>query len=196
MIHRRKPYIGHQLIIPADAFQRLMLYVMLCPQEVAGYGLIRREENLFRLDEVFILKQVVSEQHAATNVLDLNRKVGELARQNRHDLMRFQWHSHANFPAYFSATDVNNIHEWNGDWLISFVMNKDCDIEIRLDEVVNGRRYSWHVMLLLPTQQRLSWQQNEAIIREVVSDIDTCVRTGFRWFGIGGNLLSAFRRLW
>ena len=194
MIHRRNPYVGHQLIIPADAFQRLMLYVMLCPQEVAGYGLVRRKGDLFHLDEVFILRQVVSKQHATTNVMDLNRKVGELAAQNQHHHMRFQWHSHADFSAYFSATDVKNIHEWGGEWLISLVMNKDCDIEIRLDEVIDGHRYSWHVMLLLPSQQQLTWQQNEAIIREVAGDINAYVRTGFQWLGVGGNLLSRFRR--
>lgn len=193
MLIRRKPYIGHQLVVSAQAFDDILCYTTLWPKEVAGYGLIRRDGMTFYLDEVFILDQVVSGYHTTVSPKALHRKIGELTQQNRRDQLRFHWHSHVNFEAYFSATDVANIHGWGGEWLVSLVLNKRGDIEVRLDEFCHGRHHIWHVRLLLAQDHRSHAERVRSILH-VNDELDQRVRVGNPILNTGGHLLSLLRR--
>lgn len=116
----------------------MMAYVLACPEEVSGYGLISSlpDRRTFVLDSVCILEQEVSAIHTTTQSMVTSRHLLELRRQGiTTNRVRFQWHSHVHGSAYFSVIDVDNIQSYGEGWMISLVTNKRGEFEARIDQL-------------------------------------------------------------
>ena len=123
------------LVIPEVIWKKLMSYVLSCPVEIQGFGTVTAQPHgQLVIDQVFILEQTASEVGVDADQFDLSRFIFEMTRRGDNPgRIKFQWHSHVNTEAFFSATDVGNIESWQGDWLISLVANKRGEFNCRLD---------------------------------------------------------------
>lgn len=130
------PGFMHQpvLAVPVELWRRLMGYVLRCPTEINGFGLIQRlNETTFFVDDVFILKQTATGSNVVTDDQAWAQKLFELTLEGREGDVKLQWHSHVDFESYFSATDLDNIDRFPGEWLISLVLNKRGELQARID---------------------------------------------------------------
>lgn len=116
-------------------WQKMMAYVINCPTEINGFGLVEVRDDIIRVKDVFILDQVASPGHAEVDHDALTHFIHEmvLSGTGNPGSIKFQWHSHVNMESYFSPTDTANIERWPGDWLISLVVNKRGEFRCRLD---------------------------------------------------------------
>lgn len=124
-----------QLQASIDVWHKMMAYIVNCPTEVNGFGIIDQiSTDLFVLRDVFITKQIAGPAHVEVEPQVLSDLMTDmLARGQNPGSIKFQWHSHVNMDAYFSMTDLDNIERWAGDWLISLVANKRGEYSCRLD---------------------------------------------------------------
>jgi len=124
-----------QLFIPIEVWQKMMAYIMNCPIEVNGFGILELDErNAFTLKDVFITDQVASPGDVEVDPLAVAQAMDEVRGRGHNTLqMAFQWHSHVRMNARFSSTDTRNIENWPGKRLISLVANKFGEYECRLD---------------------------------------------------------------
>lgn len=124
-----------RLQVPISIWQKMMAYIINCPTEINGFGLVEQIlPDLFFLRDVFITEQVAGPAHVENDPLVLGQMMTNmLGRGEDPALIKFQWHSHVDFNAYFSGTDTANINNWPGDWLISVVANKHGEYQCRLD---------------------------------------------------------------
>jgi len=139
-----------QLVIPIEVWQKMMAYVINCPTEVNGFGILELNDyNQFTLVDVFITDQVASAGDVQVDPLVVSQAMSEvmgLGYQSKQ--MSFQWHSHVKMQARFSTTDTENIDNWPGNRLISLVVNKFGEFECRLDLYQDGLRVA---IPLVPT---------------------------------------------
>jgi len=123
------------LHVPVGVWQKMIAYVTICSTEINGFGLVDViGPNEFALSDVFITDQVAAAAKVEWTELGLALCITDLI--NRGDdprRLRFQWHSHVNMQAFFSDIDTGGIEKWSGDWLISLVVNKHGEYEVRLD---------------------------------------------------------------
>lgn len=130
-----------RLQVPLSVWHKMMAYILNCPTEVNGFGLVDQVfPNLFVLSDVFITEQVASPAHVEVSPATLGTMMTDMIRRGEDpSRIKFQWHSHVNMGAYFSPTDLENIENWAGDWLISVVANKQGEYKCRLDTFKNLR---------------------------------------------------------
>lgn len=124
-----------RLQVPLHVWQKMMAYIINCPTEINGFGLVDEVfPNLFVLSDVFITEQDAGPAHVEVQPETLGAMMTDIIRRGEDpSRIKFQWHSHVNMEAYFSITDTNNIENWAGDWLISVVANKRGEYSCRLD---------------------------------------------------------------
>lgn len=124
-----------ELRVTLTVWQKMMAYIINCPTEVNGFGIIDQlTPEALVLSDVFITEQVAGPAHVNVDPMVLSAMMTDmLARGEDPGKVKFQWHSHVDFNAYFSGTDTANIDRWPGDWLISVVANKQGEYSCRLD---------------------------------------------------------------
>jgi hypothetical protein len=105
-----------KLVIPTEVHHKLMAYVLLCPVEINGWGMIHREPDernadVITITDVYITKQTVTAAHAIADAAGTAKLITDII-QSGGDAsnLRVQWHSHVDMPAYFSATDEHTIN--------------------------------------------------------------------------------------
>lgn len=132
---------GHKSIAPLpvvvltmNSFLKIISYTQLCPFEISGMGMVDVKDGVFTIRDVFILKQTVTPVHAEIDPVCLNQFISDLSQSggNTADI-KFQWHSHAKVPAFFSVEDIETIKSYFGDFMISFVTNHNGDYQCRID---------------------------------------------------------------
>ncbi len=166
-----------ELVMSLAVWQEIMGYVHACPSEVNGFGTLDRLGDLLRLDEVFILEQTVSPAHAEVSPLVLAKHLTEMVQRGEDTArLRFQWHSHVNMSAYFSGTDLANIETYTSDWMVSMVLNKRSEYQLRLDVY-----RPWRVWT--PLRLKVIAVPNQALVDHCHSEIQSKVRQR----GVFGN---------
>jgi len=127
---------SHRAIMDLSVFQKIKCFVDLCDDEINGFGRVERISNDFFITDPFILKQttIAGGMHVETDDMALNKFIYELVKKGEdHSKIKFQWHSHVNSSAFFSAEDKSTITGYMNDFMISFVINKRGEYECRLD---------------------------------------------------------------
>ena len=122
-----------RVCIGLETFKKIISFVRVARGEVNGMGIVKKIGNDFLISDAFILKQNAGAAHAEIDPMALNRLVAEC---EDYDKLRFQWHSHVNMPAEFSGVDtatIANYAGYFGDFMISFVGNKQGEYSCRLD---------------------------------------------------------------
>lgn len=165
------------------AYQKLRYYIATCPTEVTGFGRVRtlpepmpiiisydRQGNpiyamparpadglLLPNLEIYdfeVLPQIASGAHATLTPKTLARFMyKKLAANERIDEYRVWWHSHVDFSAYFSTTDLDTI-EYSTDfpYLISIVGNKRDEFSVQLDTYKPLRMTLPLILQVAPTE--------------------------------------------
>jgi hypothetical protein len=159
------------LCFPLDVWQRLRLFILRCPTEISGFGLVRQSADdpmLFTVEDVLILDQKADGHSTTPDPRAIDQLLYELTLENKASALRLLWHSHVNMEAYFSATDQNAIAHYSGDWMISLVSNYRTDVEARLDI----RRpfqvgVPMRVKVLMPLDQQMTDEVDAQIRRHV-----------------------------
>lgn len=158
------------LHMPVTVWQKLMAFVVSCPVEVNGFGLIDDVPGGFVLSDVFITEQSAGPAHVDVTPETMGKLMTDMIRRGEDPgRIKFQWHSHVGMAAYFSLTDEANINRWPGDWLFSLVANVHGDYACRLD-MLSGPRVTVDItpqMHITPDQDLL--QHAAAEIRSKVS---------------------------
>lgn len=124
-----------RLKVPLHVWHKMMSYILNCPTEINGFGLVDKVlPTVFVLSDVFITEQEAGPAHVEVQPGTLGTMMTDFIRRGDDPTrIKFQWHSHVNMEAYFSPTDLDNIKNWPGDWLISVVANKHGEYKCRLD---------------------------------------------------------------
>lgn len=124
------------LQLPYHCWRFMRNLAIACETEVNGFGYIKLfPGGIFRVQKVFILDQVATTWSVDTVDSALHAHLAEMHQQGiSPELLRFQWHSHCDAPAYFSETDEANIERWPGDWLVSLVLNRRGETLCRFDQ--------------------------------------------------------------
>ncbi len=127
------------IIFPVKVYQKIRAYVESTKLEISGLGKILIDGDEIFIQDVRILRQVVS---PANTVLDRNG-LGEFYDQiitEEGDLSNWKlwWHSHADMDTFFSGTDLATIEDFDNEtphdnWMFSLVTNRDGDIMARID---------------------------------------------------------------
>ena len=129
-----EPGLIPRIFIAAQAFERLKLYIDLCPFEVGGLGTLELHEGNFFVTSISLIRQRASD---ADTELDSEAVADHLLRilQQASDLsaVRLWWHSHAAGQIYWSQTDEETIQNLRIDSLLSIVGNKRHEFRCRLD---------------------------------------------------------------
>lgn len=124
-----------KLIIPKEIEERIHGYVMSVESEIAGMGKVRIEGDSMIVEEVMIYEQEVTGATADLSPKAMAKWQSDLVKAGGSPKMwRLWWHSHANMPAFFSATDTDTMDtQTESDWLMSLVVNKRRERKARLD---------------------------------------------------------------
>lgn len=125
-----------EIYITTAAKEKLEFYIDIAPDEISGFGTVKKEEDKFVIEDVFIFPQESSS--AATEISGEQLGLGLLqlvedgvAPEN----VRLWWHSHVRMSASFSSIDDDTMDKTfsTADWFISVVGNKHGEFCARLD---------------------------------------------------------------
>ncbi len=168
--------------INLEVLQKMREFVHLAENEVSGLGLIRLDDGVFRVYDVFLLKQECGA--ASTDIDEL--AIAELTGKVEHpEDLRFWWHSHCDMGVFWSGTDEGTILEQvDVGWCLSMVLNKADEYKLRLD-VQDPFPMSFDDL-----SYSLSYLSNESLITECKKEFDKKV-TNKVWVWNKGKTLPA-----
>lgn len=124
-----------EVVIRQGAYNRMMYYVMNAPGEVSGFGKVTRRGNSFMVEDVIVLEQKNSGVSSDISEGTLE-KFMKLMKKRGLDTEGYDlwWHSHNDFTAYFSQTDLDTIEELRSNrFTLSIVTNKMLEPQCRVD---------------------------------------------------------------
>src|SRR3989304_2689761 len=123
-----------QVLIAPLAFQRLRLYIELCPMEIGGLGAVDRSGPNLVITDLFILSQKVSPAETELDPAAVFEMLQGCVAEGRDPAsLCLWWHSHAEMDVEWSETDERTIENFPGDFMLSIVGNKAGAFACRLD---------------------------------------------------------------
>jgi hypothetical protein len=159
-----------RIFIAARAFQRLKLYMDLCPVEVGGLGMVEDREEDLLVTSITLIRQRASDadteldpEAVVDHLLRILRQAGDLS------ALRLWWHSHAESQLFWSQTDEQTIESLRIDPLLSIVGNKRHEFRCRLD-LFSPHRVTLDSLPLLPLPND-SGADPDSLRREVAAEL-------------------------
>lgn len=137
-----------RLYITPVAYCKIMMYIRDTSTEIAWHGTVSRnaEDNSYCIKDVFLYPQELS---AATVVSDDEKYPTwlETLDDETYNTMRFQGHSHVNFSANPSVTDLDFYRTILGmlpenDYYIFMIMNKSGDMTLIIYDLQQNKVYN------------------------------------------------------
>ncbi|MFQ5881187.1 MAG: hypothetical protein ACE5I9_01760 [Candidatus Methylomirabilales bacterium] len=123
-----------QVLITPQAFQKLRLYIELCPMEIGGLGEVERHGPGLLITDLFILSQKISPSETELDPEAMLEMLASCVSEGRDPVsLTLWWHSHAEMDLEWSATDERTIAMFPGDFILSLVGNKAGEFACRLD---------------------------------------------------------------
>lgn len=174
-----------RVIIDFYAFQKIKMYIDLCPDEINGLAMVDEMGGDLLITAPFILKQFSAREglHVEHNHLEFNRCVTEMVKRNEDPArIKCQWHSHAWIGAFFSGEDIDTLRGYSCDYMISLVMNKRGEHKCRLD-IFRPLCFGFDVKLFVRIPKA-----HEGLLKACQEDIDAKVSYSF--------LSKAAEKLW
>jgi proteasome lid subunit RPN8/RPN11 len=96
-----------QILITPQAFQKLRLYIDLCPMEIGGLGEVERDGHRFLITDLFILPQKVSPAETELDPAAMLEILECCVAEGRNPAsLCLWWHSHAEMDLEWSETDI------------------------------------------------------------------------------------------
>ena len=165
-----EPGLIPRILIGAEAFERLKLYIDLCPFEVGGLGTVKPFGEDLVVDDISLIRQRASDadteldsEAVADHLLRILQEAGDLS------AVRLWWHSHAEGQIFWSHTDEETIENLRIDSLLSIVGNKRHEFRCRLD-LFSPDRITMDSLPLLPLPDNLP-ADPDSLRREVVAEL-------------------------
>ncbi|MEM5810057.1 MAG: hypothetical protein QW156_04185 [Candidatus Aenigmatarchaeota archaeon] len=160
------------ILIRAKAYEKLKAYVKYASGEISGVGIVSSEEGRkIWIQDVYLIPQDAGVSHTIIDPVGLAKWVQEQASEGL-DLKQVQmwWHSHGEFPPFWSATDKQTIDGFLRftKWLISLVTNRENKCLTRID--VREPR----ITVIIPRieiGETLTPEEEEEIRREVAEKV-------------------------
>lgn len=159
-----------RVFIAAQAFERLKLYIQLCPSEVGGLGTVESHQGNLFVTSISLIRQRASDvdteldpEAIADHLLRILQEAGDLS------AVRLWWHSHAEGQIFWSKTDEETIENLRIDPLLSIVGNKRCEFRCRLD-LFSPDRITLDSLPLLPLPNDLP-ADPDSLRREVLAEL-------------------------
>lgn len=165
-----EPGVISRILISAHAFQRLKLYIDLCPSELAGLGTVGYLEGDLFVTSISLVRQRASDadteldsEAVADHLLHILHQGGDLS------AVRLWWHSHAEGQIFWSKTDEATIESLRIDPLLSIVGNKRHEFRCRLD-LFSPDRLTLDSLPLLPLPNNAP-ADPDSLRREVLAEL-------------------------
>lgn len=113
------------LRIAPEAWNKLWLYIALCPKEVGGLGRLEAAaDGALVLGECFLLEQEVTDVDTVLDPEAVSRFLLDYVAAGRDPAeLQVWWHSHAREAVFWSTDDERTIEHWQGDSLVALVGN-------------------------------------------------------------------------
>lgn len=120
----------------AEAYLKMMLYVRDTSTEIAWHGTVEhdKENNTFCITDVFLYPQKLTAATVETDQAKYNNWIINLD-DDTHNTLRFQGHSHVNFAANPSGTDLSFYNDilqvlQDDEYYIFMILNKSGDFSL------------------------------------------------------------------
>lgn len=133
--------------VSAEAYLKMMLYVRDTSTEIAWHGTVQRdkEKNYFYISNVFLYPQQLSAATVQTDQEKYNEWIMGLD-DDTHNSMRFQGHSHVNFAASPSGTDLAFYDDMlqvlpENDFYIFMILNKRGEMTLLIYDLETNLIY-------------------------------------------------------
>ncbi len=159
-----------RILIAAPAFERLNLYIDLCPLEVGGLGTVEYLARDLFVTSISLIRQRATDadteldsEAVADHLLRILRQAGDLS------AVRLWWHSHAEAQIFWSKTDEETIASLRIDPLLSIVGNKKHEFRCRLD-LFSPDRITLDSLPLLPLPNE-SPADSDSLRQEVAAEL-------------------------
>jgi hypothetical protein len=137
-----------------NAAKKIHCFTKYASGEVMWIGPVENNGTDIIVTDAFLVKQYATEAHVRLDKEAFNDFFYDLLENgggNSQFALRFQGHSHAHMPAYFSPEDREDIEKCNGDFRVNLVINKQGDYQCRLDRFEPRRSYKHiPVIVLVP----------------------------------------------
>jgi len=141
---------GVSIQVEAEAMQKLWLWTDFARGEVSCLGLVDEvlssdtgRTTALIVTDFFLVKQQCSYEETDMDVADVARLISELEAKGIDSCKLRCWaHSHGSMSVFWSSQDESCISGLaNGEWLLSLVVNKRRDTQMRLDQYHPSHMY-------------------------------------------------------
>ncbi len=124
-----------QLVIPLEAYRKIMGYTTVCNTEITGFAdiVFDKENKKFIVEEVYLL-----EQEAGSTTVHMDEEVvakfnHKMIKDGREQLPQMWWHSHVNMAVFLSGTDEDTLKDLqNNSFIIALVVNKRYQMKAKM----------------------------------------------------------------
>ena len=155
----------------ATAYLKMLLYVRDTPTEIAWHGIVEKneKENWYFISDVFLYPQKLAAATVQTDQEKYNEWIINLD-DDTHNTMRFQGHSHVNFAATPSGTDLSFYNDIlqvlpNDDYYIFMILNKTGDMTLLIYDLATNIIYDTEDIniKIITTNERLGAEDYDTI---------------------------------
>lgn len=136
-----------KVIFSTEAYLKMMLYVRDTSTEIAWHGTVQKdlEKNLYYISDVFLYPQKLAAATVQTDQNKYNEWITGLDDET-HSTLRFQGHSHVNFAAAPSETDLDFYNDMlqvlpENDFYIFMILNKTGDTTLLIYDLESNTIY-------------------------------------------------------
>jgi hypothetical protein len=157
-----------------DVWRKLVLFTTQCPVEISGLGIVEADGENFRMTELHLVTQDVTDIQTRLDGEEVSLLVSRLVDEGRDPAaLRLWWHSHAREEVFWSGEDEETISYFQNDWMISLETNHRLRTLSRLDHY-DPRSTPW-IWVDRPAEPVVPTDEEILAVR---SEIDRLIRRG------------------
>lgn len=120
-----------------ESWNKINDYTRLMPTEIACMGYATLKDGDVNVSELFLVPQDVSSASVDFLEKGFPWAVAKAIEEDRVNELRFIWHSHCNFNAFFSSIDEDMVEKVRDSgpipWLANLVLNKKGETHAQID---------------------------------------------------------------
>ncbi len=134
-----------RLSFAPEVWRKIYLFTTQCPVEISGLGIVEPDGEDFRVTELMMVTQDVTDIQTRLDEEEVSLLVSRLVDEGRDPSnLRLWWHSHAREEVFWSGEDEETIEHFANDWMISLETNHRMRTLCRLDHyAVRSTTWVW-----------------------------------------------------